>query len=180
LVCHPDTPCATVLELTADVARNEYEQLIIRFVARGKVGDILIPPPARYVARADNLWQTTCFEAFVHATKGNGYFEFNFSPSTAWAAYRFSAYRTNMESIALDPPHFDVEIPAGALELTVVVDLSCVAHLAPDQIWSLALSAVIEDRTGAKSYWALAHPPGKPDFHHKDCFALTLPAPEAP
>ena len=26
------------------------------------------------------------------------------------------------------------------------------------------------------SYWALAHPPGKPDFHHPDCFALELPA----
>jgi hypothetical protein len=22
----------------------------------------------------------------------------------------------------------------------------------------------------------LAHPPGKPDFHHSDCFALELPA----
>jgi hypothetical protein len=30
---------------------------------------------------------------------------------------------------------------------------------------------------GTKSYWALAHPQGKPDFHHVDSFALTL-APE--
>ena len=40
----------------------------------------------------------------------------------------------------------------------------------------LALSAVIEELDGTKSYWALAHPPGKPDFHHPDCFALTLEA----
>ena len=38
-------------------------------------------------------------------------------------------------------------------------------------LWRLGLSAVIEDTSGRKSYWALAHPPGKPDFHHADCFA---------
>jgi hypothetical protein len=35
---------------------------------------------------------------------------------------------------------------------------------------------VIEETNGRLSYWALAHPPGKPDFHHSDCFALELPA----
>ena len=44
----------------------------------------------------------------------------------------------------------------------------------------IALSAVIEEVDGTKSYWALRHPPGAPDFHHPDCFALELPAPEAP
>jgi hypothetical protein len=38
----------------------------------------------------------------------------------------------------------------------------------------LGLSAVLEETNGHKSYWALAHPPGKPDFHHADCFALEL------
>ena len=32
----------------------------------------------------------------------------------------------------------------------------------------LALSAVIEAIDGAKTYWALAHPSDKPDFHHPD------------
>ena len=49
----------------------------------------------------------------------------------------------------------------------------------PDNGAKLALSAVIEELDGTKSYWALAHPPGKPDFHHPDCFALTLGAPDA-
>jgi len=39
----------------------------------------------------------------------------------------------------------------------------------------LALSAVIEEERGRLSYWALRHPPGKPDFHHPDAFALALP-----
>jgi len=48
----------------------------------------------------------------------------------------------------------------------------------PDRGSKLALSAVIEEIDGTKSYWALAHPPGKPDFHHPDCFTLTLGAPD--
>ena len=39
----------------------------------------------------------------------------------------------------------------------------------------LGLSAVIEGADGSLSYWALVHPPGKPDFHNADCFALELP-----
>jgi hypothetical protein len=37
-----------------------------------------------------------------------------------------------------------------------------------------AVSAVIEQHDGAISYWALAHPAGKPDFHHRDGFVLKL------
>jgi hypothetical protein len=33
---------------------------------------------------------------------------------------------------------------------------------------------VIEDADGSLSYWALAHPPGRPDFHHTEAFALDL------
>jgi hypothetical protein len=44
----------------------------------------------------------------------------------------------------------------------------------PDVYLSLGLAAVIEDLNGALSYWALKHPPGKPDFHHSDNFALQI------
>ena len=39
----------------------------------------------------------------------------------------------------------------------------------------LGLSTVIEDGDGGISYWALAHPSAKPDFHHPDSFVLDLP-----
>lgn len=45
--------------------------------------------------------------------------------------------------------------------------------------WVAAISAVIEEADGTKSYWALAHPPGEPDFHHPDCFVLDLPPPDS-
>jgi hypothetical protein len=41
--------------------------------------------------------------------------------------------------------------------------------------WRLGLSAVIEEKDGTKSYWALAHPnPDRPDFHLADCFTAKL------
>ena len=52
--------------------------------------------------------------------------------------------------------------------------------LGGDTGWRAGVSAVIEETDGTKSYWALAHPPGPPDFHHPDCFLLELsPASDA-
>ena len=39
----------------------------------------------------------------------------------------------------------------------------------------IGVSAVIEEVDGTKSYWALAHAPGPPDFHNPACFAHHLP-----
>ena len=37
-------------------------------------------------------------EAFLRASAGSEYYEFNFSPSTEWAAYWFSSYRSGMRA----------------------------------------------------------------------------------
>ena len=36
--------------------------------------------------------------------------------------------------------------------------------------------AVVEESDGTRSYWALKHPPGRPDFHHAAAYALDLAA----
>jgi hypothetical protein len=58
--------------------------------------------------------------------------------------------------------------------LQATVELRSLLALSRQSPWRVGLSAVIEDTSGRKSYWALAHPPGKPDFHHEDCFAHEL------
>ncbi len=56
------------------------------------------------------------------------------------------------------------------------IDVDALIYLpASNASWQLALTAVIEETSGVKSYWALKHPPGKPDFHHADGFVLELP-----
>ena len=56
------------------------------------------------------------------------------------------------------------------------IDVDALIYLpASDEPWQLALTAVIEETNGVKSYWALKHPPGKPDFHAAVGFVLELP-----
>jgi hypothetical protein len=61
-----------------------------------------------------------------------------------------------------------VRTGAGALQLSASIAVS------DAQALRVGLAAVIEEKSGALSYWALRHAPGKPDFHHPDAFALTL------
>ena len=108
LVPHPDTPCAAITSISAAVARTNDGQLVFRYIASGDIDAVVIPPPVRYSSRADELWKTTCFEAFIQADGDLSYAEFNFAPSTAWAAYRFASYRADMLPLTLPAPHFDV------------------------------------------------------------------------
>jgi hypothetical protein len=123
--------------------------------------------------RSNNLWQHTCFEAFVGAD-GTRYCEFNFSPSSRWAAYLFDGYRTGIgEWAEASDPTIALELSDDHLALEATIGIFGLTG-------PLSLSAVIEETDGTKSYWALAHPPGKPDFHHPTCFAATLPPPSKP
>ncbi|WP_447761451.1 GIY-YIG nuclease family protein [Sphingopyxis panaciterrae] len=178
LVCHPDTPSNAVLSVTASVARNERQQLVLLFKIMGEIENISIPVPARYASRSDGLWQTTCVEAFARPANAPEYLELNIAPSTAWAAYLFRSYRERVDNPKIDAPPIDVDRSECTISISAAFDMASIEILSPDDSWHLALSAVIEETDGTKSYWALAHPPGKPDFHHPDCFALALGAPD--
>ena len=180
LVCHPDTPCCAVRLVTVSAARSEWEQLVLHFRIEGDIPSLSVPARVRYASRCDDLWQTTCVEAFAGQLVGAKYAEFNFAPSTAWAAYEFESYRQPSAQPSIDAPPIDVEIDDSALTISVAIDMTPIAILPSGEPWRLGLSAVIEETDGTKSYWALRHPPGKPDFHHPDCFALMLGAPESP
>jgi hypothetical protein len=168
---HPDSPCAAVTGIEVDVARPRAGSLVLSYSAAGKIGDLLTPVAAAPV-RTDELWRHTCFEAFLRAAPGSGYYEFNFAPSTRWAAYRFDGYRSGMRVVdEISAPKIEVESALEHYILQVTVRL---ADLSSASRWRLGLSAVIEETNGRKSFWALAHPPGQPDFHHSDCFAAEL------
>ena len=129
-------------------------------------------PASRFViaaaeepSRADELWKTTCFEAFLREAGSDAYQEWNFAPSGQWAAYKFSDYREGMAELEVGaPPYIRVEdnLTWWTLGATISVEAG--------RAWNLGLSAVIEEKDGTKSYWALSHPSEKPDFHHPDCF----------
>jgi hypothetical protein len=41
----------------------------------------------------------------------------------------------------------------------------------------LNLAAIVEEKGLGRSFWALGHPAGEPDFHDPACFTLELPPP---
>lgn len=126
--------------------------------------------------RADELWRTTCFEAFIKPHGSEAYFELNLSPSGHWAAYRFDDYRSGMRPAAIEG-HPDPEslLYDGIWVQEGSFDLSGEPSLDPARIWQIGLSAVIEEEDGTKSYWALDHGAGPPDFHNPACFSYSLP-----
>lgn len=177
LTLHPDS-AAPDIRIDAHAERSGAGGLVLRFLIAGDVESILLPAPAP-PERADGLWHHTCFEAFVRAPGDPGYFELNLSPSGQWAAYRFSDYRMAMAAADdVPPPTVEMRSGAEAFELSAVIDLDAALGLLDALPWQLGLAAVVEDRSGRLSHWALAHPPGAPDFHHEDCFVLELPPPQ--
>lgn len=170
LIIHPESRCDAVQRIEADIVRRPGE-IALRYVVTGAIDDLRLPA-TRAPARADELWRHTCFEVFLRIGAGPSYAEFNFAPSTEWAAYRFSSYREGMTAWELEAPRIDVDARAEGLTLQSTLDLNDAAF--PGDSWRLGLAAVIEETNGRKSYWALAHPAGRPDFHHSDCFALEL------
>lgn len=173
LLPHPATPPNKVTEVNVEAIYSDRDgDLLLTYIVVG--AEHLKLPKWASPQRCDRLWESTCFELFVQQEGHEAYFEFNFSPSTQWSAYRFDQYREGMRDVSLDlAPHID----RGAYMARYVIEVDFDLAPIPNTSLRFGLSAVIEEKDGTKSYWALAHPPGKPDFHHKDCFALTLPAP---
>ena len=174
LTPHPDTPCAAVTRIEINLARAAPASLALRYLVTGDIASVRLPEPVDR-ARADELWKHSCFEAFVAPVGGEAYYEINLSPSNRWAGYRFDRYREGMVS----PPglaltHMTWRTSADLFELVATLDLAAQADLMADRAVRLGLSAVIEEASGRMSYWALAHAPGKPDFHHPVSFACVL------
>jgi hypothetical protein len=172
LVAHPDHPPASVSQVEARIIGQDANWLRARWRVEG-AQDLIVPPFAGK-GRADGLWQTTCFELFLKPMGGDAYVELNLSPSERWNAYDFAAYRWDMKERPF--PH-EPECTMRQGSTFAIFDAAIPIAGLPQADCAMGMSAVIEEKGGVKSYWALAHPAGSPDFHAPACFAVALPAP---
>jgi hypothetical protein len=134
----------------------------------GAPAERFVIPHSEEPGRADGLWRTTCFEAFLRGEE-DAYREWNFAPSGDWAAYDFASYREGHGEPEVAAPYIRMEdnMTWWTVGATIATEAGRPLHL--------GLSAVLEEKDGTKSYWALAHPdPDKPDFHLADCFTAKL------
>lgn len=169
---HPTSPRAG--ELVVDVERIADGRLHIWY-RLSAASDLRLSHEGSQLTgqRRDELWQHTCCEAFI-MTRG-GYYEFNFAPTGDWAAYSFTGYREGLNRPELVAPNVSAHRRGDYWQLQAFVDLSFAPELTDGRPLRIALSAVLEAKDGSKTYWALAHPSDKPDFHHPDSFVLDLP-----
>jgi hypothetical protein len=175
LTCHPNTPCSAVRGIEVEIRRAADAALALRYALDGDLSRLLLPAHSA-PRRADKLWQHTCFELFCAGGATPAYYELNFSPSSEWAIYRFDTYRQGMSAVETQlAPQVSVHQRPGGLYMDAIVDISELSALRDCGALRVALSAVIEEAEGRLSYWALAHPGAKPDFHHAGGFVLSLP-----
>ena len=174
LVYHPAHPPAAIRSVEARFIGFDRTWLRARWKILG-TGRLIVPAFAGK-GRADDLWQTTCFELFLQPPGGEGYAELNLSPSERWNVYDFAGHREGMRERAMprepectmrlgtDMAIFDAAIPAAVL---------------PDAPWRCGFTAVLEEQGGVKSFWSLAHGGDEPDFHDPACFLEEVAAPSA-
>ena len=178
LKCHPSARPEIVRSIQVLVRRSASPELQMTFRLDGDISRIRIPVPS--VPRFNTeLWRHTCFEAFIRLDGQQEYHELNFAPSGEWAVFAFSGYRKGapLENETLRP-RIAVRSMPTRLELDAVANLDALSLSYSRATLRIGLSAVIETADGF-SYWALAHPGEKPDFHNADGFALLLDAPSS-
>ncbi|MET0659768.1 MAG: DOMON-like domain-containing protein [Steroidobacteraceae bacterium] len=174
LLPHPTSPEPAVAGIGVTIERTTAAQLQLQYRLEGAL-DALCVDDFAVLRRADRLWEHTCFELFTQVPGRTAYCELNFATSGAWAAYRFSAYRTGMEPLAQVSPQVRLRREGSTLLLQASLSLADLEPSYASTALQLAASAVIENRRGHRSYWAARHALGKPDFHHADAFAIALP-----
>lgn len=177
LMPHPESSQVIFDEFHAEIERHEGGRLWLRYHVESDPDQLALGDPSEDVLRADELWKSTCFEVFVRQKGKASYLEMNFAPTLKWAAYGFDAYREGMKDTAISPPP-EIHMDASASHFALEAEFTLPAAF-QGQALDIALTAVIEDANGQISYWSLAHPDGKPDFHHEACFALKLGPPVA-
>jgi hypothetical protein len=172
LVPHPG-PEIPEVSITGNIER-EGNILTVHYSLTGKIDEVLLPAPNPQPGRKENLWLETCFEFFLALPEQPQYWEFNFSPSGDWNAFRMDAYRRIgfREEESLRNPGLEFSNEIDCIELEAAIDLSAI--LESETRILTGITSVIQSRHGEETFWALIHPQPMPDFHLRDSFILTL------
>lgn len=171
LMAHPASEDTAVVDIKVYMERIALTTLKLVYRVTSGDGSICIPVKMPSL-RTNELWRHTCAELFIAAPGEAAYCEFNFSPSTQWAAYQFTAYRQGMRILDCAAP--TIEATHVDRQLLIEVQLELPSQFNYCAELHIALSMVIEELQGRCSYWALAHPAAVPDFHHRSGFVVTI------
>ena len=166
LLAHPATSHSVAQSIAVHTVFQSDGALRLTYHITARPAQLSIPAPCP-PSFTDGLWQHTCLEVFVATPGEEAYREFNFSPSGQWAAYAFHAYRQrNPDFSPALAPQISISHRTDGLTLEALLPAALLPQAEGSAELQLGLSAIIEDNSGDLSYWALAHPAERPDFHH--------------
>ena len=120
------------------------------------------------IDRQLGLWNHTCFEAFLKPVGTDKYYEFNFSLKPAWMAFLFESYRFPQPPMVTNDFHMQSmnwDLATGTLTVQLL-------NTTQYNKFNIGLTAILEEKSGIKHYYALAHMGTKPDFHLSESFTL--------
>ena len=173
LICHPSTPSSLQIKISSNATYLANGKLQLNYVLQGDLEGIQLPQQCK-PEQKDDLWQHTCFEAFVGFSGETHYHEYNISPSGCWAIYAFKDYRQQKQYKPPHEPTIQMTQSKHQLEIKVSLAASTLPTSLINQAFQIGLSAVIESKNQHKTYWALNHPLDRPNFHHQRSFVLKV------
>ena len=124
--------------------------------------------------RRDQLWQSTCFEAFIGRAGQPGYWELNLAPNGDWNCYALNGYRQGLQpepriqALPFVLKQRQLEGELEQLELTLSLPIGALIPAA--SALELSVTAVLDDVSHGCSYWAWRHSGTEPDFHRRESF----------
>jgi hypothetical protein len=124
--------------------------------------------------RRDQLWQSTCFEAFIGRAGQPGYWELNLAPNGDWNCYALNGYRQGLQpepriqALPFVLKQRQLEGELDQLELTLSLPIGALIPAA--SALELSVTAVLDDVSHGCSYWAWLHSGPEPDFHRRESF----------
>lgn len=150
--------------------------LAIHYSMTGRTENILLPPVSSHPVRRDDLWRATCFEFFTAVPEDPQYWEFNLSPSGDWNVYHMDAYRRVgfREESSIGRLPFSIHCEQEFITVDATADLNSI--ISANQKIEVGITCVIQSQEGRETYWALAHPGSRADFHVRESFVLRLDA----
>ena len=168
LQCHSASHCNAVNSVHVTMNR-EASSLQLHYEIAGDIEALKIPVPLQSL-RYDELWRHTCAEMFIALPGTTLYGEYNFSPSSRWAAYEFAAYRQDRRQLLCDNPI--MTLVTGQNKLMLAMNLVLPEPYAFRAL-QMGLCMVIEDNNEQCSYWALQHDGPRADFHRRENWIQT-------
>ena len=136
---HPDSLCAAVTQIEVEVARPRAGSLVLHYLVSGEISALRLPPVMRGRTHRRAVAAYLLRGIRPSLCQAPAYYEFNFAPSTQWAAYRFDGYRAGMRaSTDTGAPRIAVQSARQSFTLQATLELD--RSLPPDTrmaSWSL-------------------------------------------